>query len=199
MIGYLKGKIHSKSETHVVVDVQGVGYEVYLSKMSLATIGGPGSEVGLEIHTHFTESNLQLYGFLSTEEKMIFKKMISVSGIGPKIGLSIVGAYPFEHLVSSIIQGDLDALTHISGIGKKTAERIVMELKDKFKTLDIARIKPFSGVEISGDRRLDDALQALLSLGYSENVARKALQKLALAGDDTVQSLIKKSLGAMSS
>jgi Holliday junction DNA helicase RuvA len=101
--------------------------------------------------------------------------------------------------VSSIIQGDLTALTNISGVGKKTAERIIMELKDKFKTLDMARIKPFSGAEISGDRRLDDALQALLSLGYSENVARKALQKLALTGDDTVQSLIKKSLGAMSS
>lgn len=199
MIGYLKGKILSQSETHVVVDVQGVGYEVYLSKSSLAALGAIGSEVALEIHTHFTESNLQLYGFLSAEEKLIFKKMISVSGIGPKIGLAIVGAYPFEHLVSAIIQGDLAALTNISGIGKKTAERIVMELKDKFKTLDVARVKPFAGVAVSGDRRMDDALQALLSLGYSENLARRALQKVPLAGDDTVQSLIKKSLGAMSS
>lgn len=200
MIGFLSGVIQSKSESQAVVDVGGVGYEVHLSRMALAGLGETGESVRLEIHTHVTESSFQLYGFLSADEKTLFKKLISVSGIGPKMGLNIVSAYPFDDLVSCIVRGDLHALTKIGGIGKKTAERIVIELKDKFKNMPVAdRSRAVGPVYAGGDHREVDALQALLSLGYSEAAARMALQKVGLFHDDTVQTLIKKSLGAMAS
>lgn len=200
MIGFLSGIIQAKSESLVVIDVNGVGYEVSLSRMAIAGIGEVGAPVRLEIHTHVTESSFQLYGFLSADEKALFKKLISVSGIGPKMGLNVVSAYPFEELIGCFVRGDVGALTKISGIGKKTAERIVIELKDKFKHMPgAAKSRMIGPVYSGGDHREVDALQALLSLGYSENVARTALQRVGLSGEDTVQSLIKKSLGVMAS
>lgn len=201
MIAFLRGKIFSKSDSSVTLDVNGVGYEVFLGKMSLVRIGEVGDDAALEIHSHFTESAAQLYGFLSADEKSLFRKLISISGIGPKMGLNIISAYVLEDIVTGIVRGDLAMLSAISGVGKKTAERIVIELKDKLKNFSFApRTK--SGVEIPmavHDQREQDALQALLSLGYAESVARKALLQVGCDAADTVQTLIKKSLGAMAS
>lgn len=197
MIGFLKGKIYSKSENSLTLDVNGVGYEVFLPPSALLTIGEEESELSLEIYTHFTENHLQLYGFTNCQEKEVFKKVISVSGIGPKLGQTIVSFYPFEHLISCITQGDIAALTKISGIGKKTAERLVIELKDKFKNMGFVTTKTPKTVVSESDMRQEEAVQALVSLGYSEALARKTLQKVTLTENDTVQDLIKKSLGAL--
>ena len=200
MIAFLKGNILEINEDHLVVDVQGVGYEVLMSKTTLLTIGQLGDEIILYIHTHFTDSHLQLFGFLNPSEKTVFRKLITVSGIGPKLATTIVSSLPFEALVGAVTHGDTTTLTSISGVGKKTAERLVVELKDKFKDL----VAPSSSANIQrvsvGESSIQtDAIRALMSLGYSENLAKRAIQNTEITTDDTVQTLIKKSLGALSS
>lgn len=200
MIAFLQGTLHSKADNHIVLDVHGVGYEVFLGKGALIQIGEVGDVVKLDIHTHYTEANLQLYGFINSEEKSIFKKMISVSGIGPKLGQSILSAYPLAQLIDAVASGNLVALTSISGIGKKTAERIVTELRDPFKNISLASSHSIERIPVrGGDDRQNQTLQALVALGYSDAVAWRALQRIEANETDTVQNLIKKSLGVMSS
>lgn len=199
MIGYLSGTLHFKDEDHVVIDVAGVGYEVFLTKRALLELGEVGSEIRLEIHTQVGETTFQLYGFLNRREKEVFRKLIGVSGIGPKLGLATLSGLSTTELIAAIVAGDLRVLTGVSGIGKKTAERLVVELKDKFEAevmhAKITRIKP---EEASLDGRRLDALSALVNLGYADAVARRTLQGIAVTSDDSVQSLIKKSLGSLS-
>lgn len=193
MIAFLQGVLQAKTEDSIVIDVQGVGYEVFLGKIQILSLGDVGQELQLHIYTHTTESSLQLFGFLTLAEKNLFKKVISISGIGPKSGLSIVSALPFEALVAAILKDDVATLTSIPGIGKKTAERLAMELKDKIKNFSKTAI----GIErhlIPEDGRHRETLQALLSLGYSEGMAQRAIQKIDFFAEDTVQTLIKKSL-----
>lgn len=184
----------------MVVDVQGVGYDVFVGKTLIHQVGEVGQSVVIEIYTHFNESALQLFGFLSPHEKDLFKKLISVSGVGPKLGIAIVSALPYESVIQSIVQGDLATLTRISGVGKKTAERLVLDLRDKFKNMVFKA--PISGLtrhHVGQNAREHDALQALVSLGYPEIVARQTLQSIEVVTEDTVQTLIKKSLGYLAS
>lgn len=200
MIASLVGRIHSKSDDSVVVMVGGVGYDVFVGRSIVPQLGEIGGEIALEIHTHFNESALQLYGFESAAEKELFKKLISVSGIGPKLGIAIVSALPYETVIQAIVQGDLATLTSISGIGKKTAERLIIELKDKFKDMALRQVgHALSRQHVAHHSREDDTLQALVSLGYAESAARQTLQQINIAEADTVQSLIKKSLGYLAS
>ena len=188
------------TEDTAVVGVGGVGYEVFVGRAVAMQLRVIESTVTLEIHTHFSDSNLQLFGFLSLAEKALFRKLISVSGVGPKIGIAIISALPYETVIQAIVTGDLMTLTSISGIGKKTAERLVLDLKDKFK--DMAARGLMHGIarqRTGADIRQADALQALVSLGYSELVARQTMQQIEVAPEDTVQALIKKSLGHLAS
>lgn len=203
MIGFLEGSLHRKTDNTATINVNGVGYEVYLGSQTLYDLGEPGSPVSLEIYTHVTESSLQLFGFLNVTQKKLFQKLISVSGIGPKLGLVIIDTLPLQILINAIKTGDAGTLTTINGIGKKTAERLVVELKDKFKeeTLDTSHLTPHEAANDNApsNNHLQDVAQALISLGYSENQARKVVNGLNVEESDTVQTLIRKSLSRLSS
>lgn len=193
MIGFLTGKIHRISHNTVVINVNGVGYET-LVPSSLTLNLNLGQNIALEIYTHVNETSLQLFGFKTIKEKQIFQKLISVSGIGPKLGLTIISDLPLPQLFQAVTHGDVTALTKISGIGKKTAERIIVELKDKFKDET-----PLNQSQAANDNplqstKIQDVTHALISLGYPEYQAKKVVGGIEVAENDTVQSLIKKSL-----
>ena len=168
MIGSLRGKITFKSEKFILVETGGVGYKVNISPDTLTKVP-LNSEVSLFIHTHIREDMFDLYGFLDRQELEFFEMLINVSGIGPKGALSILGIASLETLKKAISTGDISYLTKISGIGKKTAEKIVIELRDKLG-------KDTSSHSLQGEL---DALEALKSLGYSQNEARDALKKVS--------------------
>lgn len=197
MISFLSGIIHSKAENCVAIDVSGVGYEVFLSKNTLASLGEIETNLKLEIYTHVTETSLQLFGFKTVQEKAVFLKLISVSGIGPKSALNILSDIGLKDLMQAIATGNIAALTRVSGIGKKTAERLIVELRDKFK--DSESLVPQNAANDSPfkDSRLVDVENALISLGYAEFQAKKVVNGLTLNETDTVQILIKKSLANM--
>lgn len=200
MIGYLEGQLLRKGENNLIIVVNGVGYDVHLGPQSLFSIGEPGSHLKLEIYTHVTESSLQLFGFSNFQQKRIFQKLISVSGIGPKLGLTIVDTVSIPQLIQAITTGDSGSLTAINGIGKKTAERIVIELRDKFNDNEF-KIMNQTMNDVANDNlstnNLDSVKQALVSLGYSEQQARRAVNGLQYDEEDSLQTLIKKSLAQM--
>ncbi|MFZ2149970.1 MAG: Holliday junction branch migration protein RuvA [Minisyncoccia bacterium] len=167
MIGSLRGKITLKTDKFVIVEAGGVGYKVSVSPDTLSKVSKTGDEVFLLIHTHVREDSLDLYGFLASEELNFFEMLLNVSGIGPRSALAILGIATIETLRRAIGTGDTSYLTKISGIGRKTAEKIVIELRDK-----IGEEK--GGASLQGEL---DALEALKSLGYSQNEARDALKK----------------------
>ncbi len=169
MIGSLKGKTVLKTDKFLIVETAGVGYKISTSPDVLSKSGKIGEEIFLWIHTHVREDAIDLYGFLARQELEFFEMLINVSGIGPKGALSILGIASIETLRKAISTGDTAYLTKVSGIGKKTAEKIVIELRDK-----IGEEK--SGTSLQGEL---DALEALKSLGYSQNEARDALKKVA--------------------
>lgn len=168
MIGSVKGTIILKTEKFLIVEASGVGYKISVSPDALSKAGKMGGEIMLWTHTHVREDAFDLYGFLNREELEFFEMLINVSGIGPRSALAILGIASIETLRKAIGTGDTSYLTKISGIGRKTAEKIVIELRDKM------------GTEL-GDASLKDeldALEALKSLGYSQNEARDALKKV---------------------
>ena len=168
MIGSIRGKIILKTEKYLIVETAGVGYKINVSLDVLSKTKKVESEIFLFIHTHVREEVFDLYGFLDKEELEFFEMLINVSGIGPKGALTILGIASIETMRKAISTGDTTYLTKISGIGRKTAEKIVIELRDK-----IGEEK--SGTSLQGEL---DALEALKSLGYSQNEAREALKKV---------------------
>lgn len=172
MIGSIKGKIAFKTEKFIVVETSGVGYKINVSPDTLAKAKKLGEEISLWIHTHVREDAIDLYGFLDYQELEFFEMLINVSGIGPKGALAILGVASIETLKRAIGTGDISYLTKISGIGKKTAEKICIELRDKMAS---------DTSEETGNSLRDelDALEALKSLGYSQNEAREALKKVS--------------------
>jgi Holliday junction DNA helicase RuvA len=185
MIGSIRGKIILKGEKYVVVEVNGVGYKVNVSTDTLAQTHRTSGEIFLFIHTHVREDSLDLYGFLSEAELKFFEMLIGVSGIGPKGALAILGVASIETLRKAIGTGDTSYLTKISGIGKKTAEKIVIELRDKMGT-------ELEGGSLQGEL---DSLEALKSLGYSQNEAREALKKVTEKNVDlSMNAKIKEAL-----
>lgn len=177
MIGSIKGKIILKTEKYIIVEAGGVGYKINVSPDTLSkTKKSPpagGEEISFWIHTHVREDTLDLYGFLDYKELEFFEMLINVSGIGPRGALAILGVTSIETLRKAIGTGDTSYLTKVSGIGKKTAEKIVIELRDK-----VGEEK--SGSSLQGEL---DALEALKSLGYSQNEAREALKKVSTDKD----------------
>ncbi len=177
MIGSIKGKIILKTEKFVIVEANGVGYKISVSPDTLSKIKKIDDEIFLFIHTHVREDILDLYGFLDREELEFFEMLINVSGIGPKGALSILGVATIETLKKAIGTNDTAYLTKISGIGRKTAEKIVIELRDKVAEITNNE-KGGSSLQIELD-----ALEALKSLGYSQNEAREALKKVSASVD----------------
>ena len=173
MIGSIRGKITLRTDKFLIVETGGVGYKVSVSPDVLSKASKIGDEIFLFIHTHMREDALDLYGFLNLEDLNFFEMLLNVSGIGPRSALAILGVATIETLRRAIGTGDTSYLTKISGIGRKTAEKIVIELRDKIANENIS--------EKGGTSFRDelDALEALRSLGYSQNEARDALKKVA--------------------
>jgi len=174
MIAHLRGKLARKDPARVVVDVNGVGYEVFVPLTTFTALPDAGSEVSIDVHTHVREDMIALYGFSTRRERIIFEKLMTISGIGPKLAVTILSGGSVEDLVSAIKRSDLARLTAIPGVGKKTAERIILELKDRLQ--DFADAAPAkSAVE-------SDVLSALENLGYLRAHAEAAMRR-AVDGD----------------
>ncbi|MEA3469158.1 MAG: Holliday junction branch migration protein RuvA [Thermodesulfobacteriota bacterium] len=202
MIASLTGKIQHIASDRCVLDVNGVGYEVFLSTEGLSRLPERGEEVFLHIHTNVREDAFILFGFDSRAEKEMFLTLKTVSGIGPKLGLAILSGMQVDALCQAILMEDIKGLTTISGVGKKTAERLCMELKDKVGSLQTATSEALqsTAVTLTGGTVLVDALSALVNLGYLDAVAREALAKVKKQmGDDVfaqmkVEELIREGL-----
>ncbi len=173
MIAHLRGQILSKTPNSVVVECGGVGYELAISVATYSEIGGEGKEVRLNVHTHVREDALSLFGFAELQEKRLFEKLLTISGIGPKLAITVLSGINAERLVGAIRAGDHATLTKIPGIGKKTAERVVLELKDKLD--DMAGFVP-ADAPVSLGGIADDVLSALVNLGYARPAAQKAVE-----------------------
>jgi len=177
VIAHLRGLLLSKSPNAVIVDCNGVGYELAISVSTFTELGAEGSAVKLHVHTHVREDALALFGFAELTEKRLFEKLLTISGIGPKLAITVLSGISAERLVGAIRSGDHATLTKIPGIGKKTAERVVLELKDKLD--DMVGSVPETGAKPSLGAVADDVLSALVNLGYPRPVAQKAVESAA--------------------
>jgi holliday junction DNA helicase RuvA len=197
MIGQLRGRLAGKRPNQVLVDVGGVGYLVQVPLSTYATLGELHTEVTLLIHTHVREDALALYGFLSSREKHFFELLLSASGVGPTLALKILSGMNVEELVPAIRSGDLARLTRIPGVGRKTAERIVVELKDKLEIVTVeAAEKPApsspAGVEA-------DVISALVNLGYDSRTAESTVAEAKReAGASNFEKLLRSALQILS-
>jgi len=195
MIGQLRGRLADKRPNQVLVDVGGVGYVVAVPLSTYAALGELHTEVTLLIHTHVREDALALYGFLSSREKHLFEMLLSASGVGPALALKILSGMSAEELIPAIRGNDLVRLTRIPGVGRKTAERMVVELKDKLESMTIAEQKPAAaspaGVEA-------DVISALINLGYDGRTAESAAAEAKReVGISNFEKLLKVSLQSL--
>jgi Holliday junction DNA helicase RuvA len=175
VIGSLRGHLAAKGDGHIIVDVGGVGFKVFVPPPTLDSLGGVGQQVILYTHMHVRENELSLYGFRSSEELRMFELLLGVSGIGPKVGLKIVSMLTAQSLSDAISRGDASMLTRIPGVGRKTAERMMVELKDKLGfDLEFVSYPALTHADA-------EAISALTSLGYSVNEAQTALRSLPRA------------------
>jgi len=198
MIAYLSGKLFEKEANLIIVDVGGVGYEVIIPLSTFYDLGEIGEDVSLRIYTHVREDLFQLFGFKTVRERELFLLLITVSGIGPKSAITALSGMSADEIIGAIRQNNLARLNSIPGVGKKTAERLVIELRDK-----IAKLSALSSEEMkaegipqtSGDDVYDDAISALVNLGYHVNSAEKALKQAMQEGTEmSVQKLLRRSL-----
>jgi Holliday junction DNA helicase RuvA len=173
VIAHLRGRILEKSPTRVILDVAGVGYDVAVPLSTFYGLGEPGSDVALRVHTHVREDALALYGFSTALELDLFNRLIGISGIGPKLALAVLSGIEPPDLVGAIERGDVARLTAIPGVGKKTSERIVLELKDRLPRAHV--VEAVDGVAAAGSGLRDDLLSALMNLGYHRPLAEKAV------------------------
>ena len=176
MIARLTGRLSEKSPGRIIIEVQGVGYEVLIPFSTYYALGEPGETVSLHIYTHVKEDALALYGFSAPEEKKIFTQLIQISGIGPKLGVTILSGLPAEELIRAIGTGDAVRLNAIPGVGKKTAERMLLELRDKLEA-SIAEVGGASVAAVSSDSAQRDVVSALVNLGYPAKTAEVAVSK----------------------
>ncbi|MCH8486038.1 MAG: Holliday junction branch migration protein RuvA [Candidatus Cyclonatronum sp.] len=203
MIAYLRGTLAEKGAGHVIIEAGGVGYIAGVSAQTLAALPDTGTAVRLDIFHHRTEADERLFGFATTVEKQLFEKLITVKGVGPKVALGVLSALDGPQLVRSITTQDVGALSTAPGIGRKTAERIVLELSDKMTELSgqTAGASAETGSSGGAGRAAAEALSALEALGYRRASAEKALQAVlnaAEGGRPDVQALIKGALRQLS-
>ena len=194
MIGLIRGRIADKQPNTLIVDVQGVGYEVHVPLSTFYEAGDTGAEISLRIYTHVREDALQLYGFLTELERQLFEKLIGISGIGPKLAIAVLSGMDPRELMTSVQRGDVARLTGIPGVGKKTSERIVLELRDRLGQLPggaPADSAPSNGA----DRVRSDLLSALQNLGYHRPQAEKAIDAtLQTMSNPTFEHALKAAL-----
>ncbi len=197
MLARLTGTLDEKSAGQLIVDVGGVGYEVFIPYSTYYELGELGEEVTLRIYTHVKENDLSLYGFLTQREKDLFNLLIQISGIGPKLGVIILSGLPADELAEAVLAGDLVRLTSIPGVGKKTAERIVLELKEKLDKLIPDRSSRESGRPLAGLN--GDVVSALVNLGYQRKAAEKAVREVGREeGDLRFEGLLRRVLSLLS-
>jgi holliday junction DNA helicase RuvA len=205
MIAHLSGKLLLKGATSVVIDIGGVGYEVTIPLSTAYELGETGSDVSLRIYTHVREEALQLYGFQTGRERELFTLLISVSGIGTKSAIAMLSSMNADEIAGAIRTNNLARLTGVPGIGRKTAERLVIELRDKILQISSPALEETIAAgdgkaqKPSLDTVYDDALEALVSLGYAKPVADRALKTaMTDGGEISVQALLRRSLRNLS-
>lgn len=178
MIAHLRGTLFEKHPNQVVVEAAGVGYDVQIPISTFTSLGEEGSQVSLRIHTHVREDALLLYGFSTQQEKTLFERLISVNGIGPKLGITVLSGLATQDLLEAIRSADVARLVRIPGVGKKTAERIVLELKDKLSAASAASgVEPVTSAGTLPAPLDQDVLSALLNLGCARPAAEEAVRK----------------------
>ena len=194
MIAYLKGQLIYKSPEHTVVDVNGVGYKVFTPLSTYYSLPKIGESISLRIHTRVREDELKLFGFLTEKEQTIFEKLITINKVGPKLALGILSGMSPTDLLTAIINNDAARLSAIPGVGKKTAERLALEMKDKLS--DLALEMEHQPDPLSAGGFYEDALSALVNLGYKKPQAEKALKSAYNVNgpDSLLEDLIKESL-----
>jgi Holliday junction DNA helicase RuvA len=195
VIAHLAGRVLRKSPQEVVVDVGGVGYRVTIPLSTFYRLGGEGEPAALRVHTHVREETIALFGFLTTAEHELFEKLIGVAGVGPKLAVNILSGIESDDLVEALRAGDLARLTRIPGVGRKTAERLVLELKEKMPAGAPAKYAP--PADGSADR--EDVLSALVHLGYSRAEAERAVERASREGGERrFEDLLRHALRALS-
>ena len=201
MIAHLNGKLLAKEPNAVIVDVAGVGYEVSIPLSTFYELDNEGSNVQLRIYTHVKEDALQLYGFKTARERELFVNFISVSGIGPKLGIALLSGMSADELIASIKSNNLARLTWIPGVGRKTAERLIVDLREKMTAIAASQIPEETGAGLESSRPSSDddvraqALSGLLNLGYQRSAAEKAIDSvLHEDGEVTVESVLRRGL-----
>ncbi len=196
MIGLLRGRLLEKRPNQIILDVSGVGYLVAVPLSTYAALGDLHSEITLLIHTHVREDALTLYGFLSAREKHLFELLLGASGVGPSLSLKILSGMNVEELVPAIRGGDIVRLTKIPGVGRKTAERMVLELKDKLEAVVVESDRP-TAVSPAGAE--SDVKSALVNLGYDERTAESAVAEAKKsAGTASFEKLLRNTLAVLS-
>lgn len=190
MIGQLRGVLADKRPNQVLVEVGGVGYQVQIPLSTFAGLGALHGEVTLLIHTHLREDQIALYGFLTAREKQCFEMLISASGVGPSLALKMLSGMSLEELVPAIRRGDVVRLKSIPGVGQKTAERIVVELRDKLATIEVTEAgKPSARPQVEAD-----VASALVNLGYEPRTVEKTIQQVRGNGESGFDSLLRAAL-----
>ena len=203
MIAYIKGELVILEEDRVIVDVGGVGYGIYMPGRAMSALPPIGSEVLIHTYLNVKEDAMQLYGFLTRDDLAVFRKVITVSGIGPRGGLSILSQLSADDLRFAVMSGDAKAISAAQGIGKKTAEKLILELKDKLK-LEDALENTVNAVQNTADtsagmanEMTGEAVQALVALGYGNTEALKAVRQVEITEEMSVEDVLRQSLKYM--
>jgi Holliday junction DNA helicase RuvA len=183
MIASLTGRITSRKPDNVIIDVNGIGYQINVSLHTLSSLPPEGNEVFLSIYTHVREDAIQLYGFTSEDEKKIFITLLGISGIGPKMGLTILSGISHDDFLSSIENEDVAMLCRVPGLGKKTAQRLILELREKLPAAKGVR-----------DKLYEDTLSALVNLGYKKSIAQQSIEKVYKKDFNDIESLLRETL-----
>ena len=195
MIGQLRGVLVDKRPNQVIVDTGGVGYQVQIPLSTFAGLGALHAEVTLLVHTHLREDQIALYGFLTAREKQCFEMLISTSGVGPSLALKILSGMNLDELVPAIRKGDVLQLKRIPGVGQKTAERIILELRDKLAVVEVAG----AGKPASRSQAESDVASALVNLGYDERSVEKTLEQIRGTAESSFDTLLRAALHKLGS
>jgi Holliday junction DNA helicase RuvA len=197
MIALISGKIVYKGISHVIVDVQGVGYRIFIPLTTFYELPEAGQIITLHVHTNVKQDAINLFGFYTVQERDLFQLMISVSGIGPKMSMNILSGISAQELLRAISSGNVGKLVNIPGVGKKMAERLILELKEKvIKKMMMEKMPAADDQHQASEIIIEDVLSALVNLGYKSNVARDALDKALRASEEELgmDQLLKKTL-----
>jgi Holliday junction DNA helicase RuvA len=195
MIGSIRGKLIEKRPNQILIDVNGVGYQIQIPLSTFAGLGALHAETSLLIHTHVREDQITLYGFVTAREKQCFELLISASGVGPSLALKILSGMSIEELVPAIRKSDLAQLVKIPGVGRKTAELIVVELRDKLVVIDV----PEAGKPSTRSQLEEDVASALMNLGYDTKSVERAVEKSRAASGNDFEKLLRSSLQILGS